>query len=191
MLHAKKNLQSKIPRSVFEVLLEMPVDPNDRLVLLEDQLEAGEFDEKHKKKCLKSLKTSTRYAKLNLQEFKKVLAQQLTWKQIADHFNMDVPYLREYAKVNGIHHTGMKRGRKPMGEVAFTRKEYNRRYYEKNSPSVEQLDEWMVIYKGFIGMLAFKLEKSFQITRNMLKFRGCYDKWLAYNRHHRHETCGK
>jgi hypothetical protein len=41
----------------------------------------------------------------------------------------------------------------------------------------------MHLYGGFIGLLAFKLDKSFQITRNMLKFRGRYDAWIKYNYH--------
>jgi hypothetical protein len=63
----------------------------------------------------------------------------------------------------------------------MTQKEIARRYYEKNSPSVEELDRLMHLYGGFIGLLAFKLDKSFQITRNMLKFRGRYDDWIKYN----------
>lgn len=191
MSNAKTKLQSRLPRDIFEVLIDIPVDPNDRLVVLEDKLIAGEFDEKNKNKRLSSLKKSSRLAKIDIEEFKKACEQSLTWEQMAKHFNLDIPFLREYAKLHGINRIGMKRGRKPIGETALSRKEYNRRYYDKNSPSVEELDEWMKLYKGFIGMLAFKLEKSFQITRNMLKFRGVYKKWLSYNKKHCWETCGK
>ena len=55
------------------------------------------------------------------------------------------------------------------------------KYYERVSPSAEKLDQLMILYGGFIGLLAFKLNKPFSIARSILKYRGKYRAWLKYN----------
>jgi hypothetical protein len=191
MSNAKTKLQSRLPRDIFEVLVNMPVDPTDPLVQIEDQLKTGAFDKTYEKKLKSSVKKSRQSAKIDLKEFKKICAQPLTWKQVSDHFKTNIQFLMQFAKTNKVFKAPMKRGRKSIPESKMTREEYHQRWIEKAAPSVEELDHLMVVYKGFIGMLAFKLEKSFNVTRMILKFRGVYKKWLSYNKRHCWETCGK
>jgi hypothetical protein len=191
MSATKTKLQSRLPRDIFEVLIDMPVDPNDPLVQIEGQLKTGAFDKAYEKKLKIRLKESNQAQKIDLKEFKEICAQPLTWPQVSNHFKASIPFLMQFAKTNKVFKAPMKRGRKSISESKMTREEYHQRWIEKAAPSVEELDHLMVVYKGFIGMLAFKLEKSFNVTRMILKFRGVYKKWLSYNKKHCWETCGK
>ena len=167
-------------RSIFEVLQSMPLDPNDRLLEIEKKMEANEYDQGFYEKRKSRKITTNRKHFLDKNEVENLCSQPLTWKQIEEKLGVPAHTIIEFARSHGIEKVHTPRGKKKTG-TAMTQKEYNQRYYEKNSPSVEELDRLMIIYGGFIGLLAFKLEKSFQITRNMLKFRGKYDEWIKYN----------
>ncbi len=167
-------------RTMFDVLQSMPMDPDDRLLEIERKMEANEYDEGfyEKRKSRKVLANRKHF--LDKDEVASLCSQPLTWKQIEEKLGVPSQTIMDFARSHGIEKVHTPAGRKKTG-TAMTQKEIARRYYEKNSPSVEELDRLMHLYGGFIGLLAFKLDKSFQITRNMLKFRGRYDDWIKYN----------
>lgn len=171
--------QSEI-RSIFDILQSMPIDPTDPLLEIERKMEANEYDQGFYEKRRSRKITANRKHFLDKDEVASLCSQPLTWKQIEEKLGVPAQIIADFARSHGIEKVHTQAGRKKTG-TAMTQKEYARRYYEKNSPSVEELDRLMIIYGGFIGLLAFKLEKSFQITRNMLKFRGKYDEWIKYN----------
>lgn len=167
-------------KTMFEVLSCMPLDPNDRLLEIESKLENGEYDQSFYEKRGSRKITKNRKHFLDLEQVKSLCSQPFTWKQIGEKLGVTDDLVIEFARIHGIEKVHTPAGRKKTG-TAMTQKEKAQRYYEKNSPSVEELDRLMILYGGFIGLLAFKLEKSFQITRNMLKFRGRYEAWIKYN----------
>jgi hypothetical protein len=167
---------------MFDILRSMPIDPDDPLLEIERKMENNEYDEIFYEKRKSRRVLANRKHFLDKDEVASLCSQPLTWKQIEKKLGVPAQIIADFARSHGIEKVHTPAGRKKTGN-AMTQKEIARRYYEKNSPSVEELDRLMVIYGGFIGLLAFKLEKSFQITRNMLKFRGKYDEWIKYNFH--------
>lgn len=183
-----KRKYSNRSRSVWEVLASMPIDPDEPLLAVEQNIKNRMYDKQFYKR--KRASTHKHKIEIDIHKVRELCSQPLTWGQIGAILGVSDSKVRAFAQIHGIKKTHTPRGIKKTG-TALTSKDYQQRYYDKNSPSVEELDNLMIIYKGFIGLLAYKLEKSFHITRNMLKFRGRYEAWLDYNKIHREEICGK
>jgi hypothetical protein len=160
-------------KNIFEILALLDWEPDQRLMDLEEKLMNGYFDQKRKR--------TKRYVepKFTKAELKKLCAQQIPWGQIAEKLGESVIRVRDYAQRNGItNHISVGR---PKIIDAQEKMASRIRYYDRISPSEEKIDQLMILYGGFIGLLAFKLNKPFRIARNVLIHRKRYDAWLKYN----------
>ena len=159
-------------RNIFEVLAMLEWEPDPRLMDLEARLMAGEFDETQVRFDNNPFKGSKKQMKF-------LCDQKLTWEKIAEMFSETEARCIAFAAQNGI------KKRSCVGRPKITdpqKKIENKiKYYERVSPSAEKLDQLMILYGGFIGLLAFKLNKPFSIARSILKYRGKYRAWLIYN----------
>lgn len=161
---------------LFDALKSAPTEYDQRLLDLEAKLLDEHCDEEYYNAKRSDRKRPYTF---DLHDLKVLCSQQLTWQQIADKLGDTPQRVRDIARANGITKERMPRGKK-LSATALTNSECVRRYYEKNSPSVEELDRLMVLYGGYIGILAYKLNKTFAITKNMLRHRGRYQTWKDY-----------
>jgi len=161
-----------IPKNFFELLAQLPWEPDPRLMDLEAKLMRGDFDYNESKSLINKPFKGTK------KQMKYLCDKKLKWDEIAEIFDEPVERCQSFARKNGIEKASC------VGRPKMTIEEkivFRQEWYEKHSPSVEKLDYLMVLYGGFIGLLAFKLNRPYRIARNMLKFRGKYREWLRYN----------
>ena len=162
-----------IPKNFFELLAMLPWEPDERLMDIEARLMAGEFDDNL------SISLNGRAFKGTKKQMKFLCDQKLRWREIAEYFDETVDRCKFFARAHGIEKVSC------VGRPKITdpqkKAEFRIAYYERYAPTVEQLDRLMILYGGFIGLLAFKLNRPYHVARNMLKYRGKYYEWLRYN----------
>jgi hypothetical protein len=163
---------------IFDVLSITTPEEDQRLLELEARIYEETCDQEY---YSTPRSTKKKPYDFDIDQLRELCTQQLTWQQIAEKLGDTSQRVRDFAKANGIQKKRSPGGGKitPPGQP-LTNLERVRRYYEKNSPSVEELDRLMVLYGGYIGMLAYKLGKTFPIARNMLRHRGRYKTWMEY-----------
>lgn len=159
-------------KNIFEILAMLEWEPDPRLMDLEARLMAGEFDQTQ-------IRFDNNPFKGSKKQMRFLCDQKLTWEKIAEIFGETKERCIAFANRHGI------KKQSCVGRPKITdpqKKMENRiRYYERVSPSAEKLDQLMILYGGFIGLLAFKLNKPFRIARSILKYRGKYQNWIKYN----------
>ncbi len=163
-----------IPKNFFELLAQIPWEPDERLMDLEARLMRGEFDENESNSLVNNPFKGTK------KQMQYLCDKKLVWHEIAEAFDETIDRCQIFARKHGIEKaTCAGRPKMSLEEKIVFRRDW----YEKHTPSVKKLDYLMILYGGFIGLLAFKLNRPYGTTRNMLKFRGKYREWLRYNYH--------
>lgn len=161
-----------IPKNFFELLAQLPWEPDERLMDLEARLMRGEFDDNESNSLANNPFKGTK------KQMQYLCDKKLSWHEIAEIFDETADRCQIFARKNGIEKASR------AGRPKMTIEEkivFRQEWYEKHSPTIEKLDFLMVLYGGFVGLLAFKLNRPYRIARNMLKFRGVYRQWLRYN----------
>lgn len=163
-----------IPKNFFELLAQIPWEPDERLMDLEARLMRGEFDENESNSLVNNPFKGTK------KQMQYLCDKKLVWHEIAEAFDETIDRCQIFARKHGIEKATCAGRPKMSVEEKIV---FRRDWYEKHTPSVKKLDYLMILYGGFIGLLAFKLNRPYGTTRNMLKFRGKYREWLRYNYH--------
>ena len=160
----------------FDALKSLPTVYDERLMDLEARLFEDDCDQNYYSKKRSEHKKSFN---LDMDRLKDLCSQPLTWQEIADELGETKARVRDFARAQKIEKVRTPAGKKKSG-TALTNMENVTRYYERHSPPAEELDRLMVLYGGYIGLLAFKLDKSLPMAKSILRYRGRYKTWMEY-----------
>jgi hypothetical protein len=98
--------------SLLSIRSTMLIDPNDPLVKLESDLEAGLFDESYKKLMQSNKKGRPKKYSIDVNQLKELCSQALSWEDIGRKLNIDAETVRRYARFWEIHKNNIPKTKK-------------------------------------------------------------------------------